>query len=332
MRIVKLSETISETKPDDFLEPFVIPTETVYGLAARCDQEESLRKIFKIKGRESDNPLIVHISSMEMLKSIVKEIPNEYQGLIASFWPGPLSLIFQAADGLSPVIQGGCMGTVAVRMPRNEHLRNIIEEIGVPLAAPSANTSGRPSPTRVEHAINDLQDKVKLYIDGGLCEEGLESTVFGFIDGIPTILRPGAISRESLEAVIKMKVQLKTNHKPGEKVLCPGQKYQHYAPLVPLYLFKGKSWRNSMNETAKRMNFKVVGLLCTDPLYTLEGQVKTVRYPMGEGLSEWAHNIFAVLRDLGGRCDAIFANSIETSDIGLAVMDRLSKAATYLID
>ncbi|HCF82783.1 MAG TPA: threonylcarbamoyl-AMP synthase, partial [Ruminococcaceae bacterium] len=171
-----------------------IPTETVYGLAANALDENAVRSIFAAKGRPQDNPLIVHISEIEMMKPLVRDVPELAKKLAERFWPGPLTMIFNKTSAVPDVTSGG-LSTAAVRMPKNEAARAIIEKCGFPLAAPSANTSGKPSPTAAEHVFEDMNGKIPLIIDGGECAVGVESTVICFKDGKIHILRPGGITK-----------------------------------------------------------------------------------------------------------------------------------------
>lgn len=337
-RTVQLAEAADQLSPSDYDEPFVIPTETVYGLAARIDREEALRKIFQIKGRPSDNPLIVHVSSMDMLRTVVDgDIPQEYRLLIDNFWPGPLSLVFRASSAVSPTIRGSGRETVAVRMPASRHLLRLIDRIGVPLAAPSANTSGRPSPTTVAHARADLGDRVGLYIDGGATEMGLESTVFGIFDAVPVLLRPGSVTRESIELVIGRPVQVKTVSGRDQATLSPGQKYTHYSPSIPVFLFRGQSaggqgaddWAVAMRRKQGELGGSRIGVVCSsDDNNQLAVHKKII---LGTDKRNWCRNIFSALLELEKTCDVIFVHSVDSSEEGLAIMDRIEKAATHTV-
>ncbi|KAI5151618.1 L-threonylcarbamoyladenylate synthase [Enteropsectra breve] len=326
--IVKLNEIDEYYDELDFSRPFVIPTETVYGLAAKIDSDEALRKIFEIKGRPTDNPLIVHISGVEMLETLIEgPVCEEYKVLITKYWPGPLTLIFKCKENLSAVIRGRNQSTVAIRRPRSEALRNLIARIGVPLAAPSANTSGRPSPSCVEHAVNDLGEKVSLYIDDGPCEEGLESTVFGIIDGIPTLLRPGSITKEMIEESLQREIVLKTHASDDEAPICPGHKYKHYAPNASIYLFTGMEWKEKMKTTAEELKDKKIGLIG----HQRQNFAVEKFYDIGETLKDKCKNIFSAFRDLDLCCDVIFVHETALEMEGRAFMDRVRKAATYVI-
>lgn len=332
MKIVKLDEIGRVDVQQYFEDVVVVPTETVYGLAARIDNEKALKNIFKIKGRPSDNPLIVHISDLDMLGGLVDgDVPAEYSALMDRFWPGPLTLVFKRRESVSKTVVGkSSIDTVAVRMPKGEKIRNLIRRLGVPLAIPSANTSGKPSPTRVEHVIDDLGEKVALYIDDGPCEIGLESTVFGIIDGNYVILRPGSVTKESIESVVGKKVLVKSKAENSEKLVCPGQKYRHYSPEHPVYLFTGSAWYQDMLKCGQALGNAKIGILRRRGL-----EYPTVfykEYDLGESLQDCAQNTFSGLRFLDKTCDAIFVVGFALEDEGLAIMDKLEKAASYIIN
>lgn len=331
MEIAKLSEMDRHDIQKISDDVFVMPTETVYGLAARIDREDALKSIFRIKGRPSDNPLVVHVSSLEMLRNLIAgDIPDEYQKLIESFWPGPLSLIFRCKGSVSMTVRGGVMDTLAIRMPKSETLRNLIDRIGVPLAAPSANTSGRPSPTTVEHAMDDLGDKVPFYIDGGPCEVGLESSIFGILESGYVLLRPGSITREQIERTIGSPISVRTKANDGEVARCPGQKYRHYSPSSPVYLFQGERWQENMRAIRVENKNKKIGIMRLQGLeYDIDFEYS---YNLGLDKKECSRNIFAGLRLLDKNCDMIFVRGFDLCDEGLAIMDRLDKAASFVIE
>ena len=214
-------------------EVVAIPTETVYGLAADAYNPEACEKIFKAKGRPQDNPLIIHICDLDMLKNSVKEIPPLALTLAEHFWSGSLTMIFPKKDIVPDTTSGG-LDTVAVRMPDNEDTLNLIKMCGVPLAAPSANLSGSPSPTTAQHVYADMNGRIPLIIDGGECKNGVESTVICFTDGGTGIkvLRPGVITAEMLSRFAKTETDKNVFAKPdeNEKVISPGVKYKHYSP------------------------------------------------------------------------------------------------------
>ncbi len=212
--------------------PIVFPTETVYGLGAPLFSEEAVRKVFAIKGRPPDNPLIVHIAILEDVKKISDGLDADFYTLAEVFWPGPLTIVVKRHPDVPAIVSAG-QPSIAIRMPSHPIARRLIEAVGEPLVAPSANLSGRPSPTRVQDVLEDLNGKIPFVIDGGECDVGIESTVISLFHPIPTLLRPGIISHEMLEEVLNRKVALPEADGP---ILSPGMKYRHYAPKAPVRL------------------------------------------------------------------------------------------------
>lgn len=314
------------------------PTETVYGLGANALDEQAARKIYEAKGRPSDNPLIAHVSSLEELKPLVKEIPEAAKKLMDAFWPGPMTMIFPKS-GVVPYGTTGGLDTVAVRMPSDPVARALISLAGVPIAAPSANTSGRPSPTTAQHVWQDMEGKIEMILDGGPVGIGLESTIVDVTGEIPTILRPGAVTQEMLKEVlgdVKMDPAILGPLKEDVKPKAPGMKYRHYAPKANLTLVEGEqetvvSEINRMVRDKLEQGFKV-GVICTD-------ETKNC-YPIGELRSlgirakeeTIAHNLFAVLREFDDlQVDYIYSESFSDASLGQAIMNRLTKAAGYHI-
>lgn len=314
------------------------PTETVYGLGANALDEQAARKIYEAKGRPSDNPLIAHVSSLEELKPLVKEIPEAAKKLMDAFWPGPMTMIFPKS-GVVPYGTTGGLDTVAIRMPSDPVARALISLAGVPIAAPSANTSGRPSPTTAQHVWQDMEGKIDMILDGGPVGIGLESTIVDVTGEIPTILRPGAVTLEMLKEVlgdVKMDPAILGPLKEDVKPKAPGMKYRHYAPKANLTLVEGEqetvvSEINRMVREKLEQGFKV-GVICTD-------ETKNC-YPSGELRSlgirakeeTIAHNLFAVLREFDDlQVDYIYSESFSDASLGQAIMNRLTKAAGYHI-
>ncbi|AFN83776.1 translation factor [Encephalitozoon romaleae SJ-2008] len=336
MRIVSIEELDVNSIVKFFDDVVVIPTETVYGLAASIHNPRAVERIFELKRRPADNPLIVHVSSEQMLEEIVEgPIPVEYRKLMDRFWPGPLSLLFKSKDSVSPVIRGG-LSTIAVRMPKNKQLLEIIERLGVPVAAPSANVSGRPSPTTVDHVIEDFGDKVEMIIDGGPCSVGVESTVVWYADGVLQILRPGGVGIEDIKDVVDCEVVMKNKIEGGEEVLSPGQKYKHYSPRSPLVLFKGrpKEMESGIlkyieaNPGIARIG---VGLHSGINIETPLGR-KVDIFNMGNVKKEVCRNLFEGLRKLDKTSDVILVAGIDCNEEGYAIMDRLERAADEIIE
>lgn len=283
-------------------EIVALPTETVYGLAADALNEKAVKKIFKAKGRPQDNPLIVHISDFSQLDVLAAEVNSQSLELMKKFWPGPLTLILKRGD--VPDVTTAGLDTVALRMPSDDFMRNLISETG-PLAAPSANISGRPSPTRAEHVHRDLAGKIPLIINGGACRHGLESTVIDARDS-PVILRPGAVSREDIEKVIG-----KTELNEEGKAVSPGMKYRHYSPETPLKLVESEDFLEFV-ETHKCYSISFSGL-------------KADR--MFDNLEQGAREIFDVLRKADMKHDLIVVEKPEPKGLGLALLNRLEKAS-----
>ncbi len=307
-----------------------IPTETVYGLAANAFDETACANIFKAKGRPGDNPLIVHICRMEMLGDIVTEVPEKARKLAEKFWPGPLTMIMKKSDKI-PMVTSAHLPTVAVRFPAHPVARAIIEAADLPLAAPSANLSGRPSTTTFQHCVNDLTGRVDAIIDGGPCSVGLESTIISFAGEVPVLLRPGFITLEQLretigEVEVSHAVLEKLNE--GETVLSPGMKYKHYAPKARVSLLRGssESYIRYVNEHADEKG--VFALCFTEEAPALS--VKTVTYGSEFSDAEQAEKIFDALRELDDMgAERVFAHSPKTTGVGLAVYNRLIRAAGF---
>ena len=314
------------------------PTETVYGLGADALDADAADKIYAAKGRPSDNPLIVHIAAPEELPPLVREVPPVAQALMEAFWPGPMTLVLNKDPSVPSRTTGG-LSTVAVRMPSDPVAQALIREAGVPIAAPSANTSGRPSPTRASHVIQDMNGKIDMILDGGDVGIGLESTIIDCTGEEPVILRPGYISREMIEAVTgTVKVDRASTEKPkeGERPKAPGMKYRHYAPKAELTVFRGDRLKvaariNQLAEesAAKGLRCAVLGTEENLPLYRF-GKVLSV----GERSREEtvAHNLYALLRQCDDeKMDVIYSECFEESGLGQAIMNRLRKAAGYRV-
>lgn len=358
MKIIKSEDVVIEDVLHHFEnEVVVIPTETVYGLAANIYNEEALKQIFILKGRPSDNPLIVHISSLEMLESLIEgTIPEEYKVLIEKFWPGPMSLLFPAKKSISKIVTGG-LDTIVVRMPKHNLILDILDKLKKPLAAPSANLSGSPSPSSVQHVVDDFGSHVNLYIDGGDCEVGLESTVFSILDNKPAILRPGGITKEQIMKCIKRDVSLnylvdeskilmkvKSNNqdklhldfnKDKEGLMSPGQKYKHYSPTNKFILFI--SDRKDITENILKLikeDSKIGIMKHKNTFYNPKELQNLTIFDLGNTKKQICSNIFKGLRFLDKKCDFIFTCSVDSNDEGSAIMDRLQKAATeiYILD
>ncbi|MBP3273861.1 MAG: threonylcarbamoyl-AMP synthase [Butyrivibrio sp.] len=311
------------------------PTETVYGLGGDALNPESSKKIYAAKGRPSDNPLIVHVADMEDLKAIVKEVPDSARKLAKAFWPGPLTMIMNKNDKVPYETTGG-LDTVAIRMPNNAIALELIRNSGGYIAAPSANTSGRPSPTLARYCIEDLSGKIEMILDGGQVGIGLESTIVDLTSDTPMILRPGYITldmlREVLGEVAVDKTIIDANSK--ERPKAPGMKYRHYAPKGQLTIVQGeqKEVTQYINLKAKEAlaQGKKVGVIGTDA--TLDLYHADVVKSVGDRNDEKtiAHELFKVLREFDDEnIDIMFSESFDDSGIGQAIMNRLLKAAGH---
>lgn len=311
------------------------PTETVYGLGGDGLNPESSKKIYAAKGRPSDNPLIVHVSNMEDVKDIVKEVPESAFKLANAFWPGPLTMIMNKNDRVPYETTGG-LDTVAIRMPNNKIALALIEASGGYIAAPSANISGRPSPTLAKYCEEDLSGKIEMIIDGGQVGIGLESTIVDLTSEIPMILRPGYITAEMLKDVLGEISIDKTiiDSSSTERPKAPGMKYRHYAPKGELTIIQGDqdkvvSFINSKAKEAKAAGKKVgvIGTDATKGLYEAD-VVKSVGNREDE--STIAHELFKVLREFDDeQIDIMYSESFDDSGIGQAIMNRLLKAAGH---
>lgn len=348
--IIKFMETLIKKINRDNIDPAVIkeagelirkgelvafPTETVYGLGADALQAQASRKIYAAKGRPSDNPLIIHIADMKDLEKIVKQVPEKAVKLAEKFWPGPLTMIMEKS-GAVPYETTGGLETVAVRMPSHPAALALIRESGGFIAAPSANTSGRPSPTLAEHVYEDLNGKIPMILDGGPVGIGLESTIVDLSEDTPMILRPGYITKKMLEEVIG---QVKDDPGlgeagPGVRPKAPGMKYRHYAPKADLTIISGKSEKvikeiNRLTNEQTRQG-KKVGVIATDE--TADAYIGACVKSIGSRMDEDAigRHLYGILREfdeLGTDC--IYSESFQTPRIGQAIMNRLLKAAGH---
>ncbi len=296
------------------------PTETVYGLGAAAENRQAVKNIFAAKGRPADNPLIVHVSGLEQVKDVASCVPQSALKLMRRFWPGPLSLVLPSSAALPQEVSAG-LPTVAVRMPAHPVALRLIRAAGVPIAAPSANRSGRPSPTACSHVLADLAGRIDAVLDGGSCPLGLESTVLDLSGSGPVILRPGGISREQLEKTLGTAVA-EAHACGGEPPLSPGMKYCHYAPCAPLYLISGSCAGRRALIRSLAAFYRKRGL-----------KVGVWQVPPGPaGLPLASRELFTALRrfDTQG-VGLILAEGICPRGLGAAVMNRLRKAARRTI-
>lgn len=310
------------------------PTETVYGLGANGLDEEAVKKIYQAKGRPSDNPLILHISSKNQVEDLAKDISEDARICMDKFWPGPITLIFKKKDLVPALISGG-LDTVAVRMPSHEIANRIIKEANLPIAAPSANTSGRPSPTRAQHVEEDLFGKIDMIVDGGSSGIGLESTVLDLSGEKPIILRPGKITVEEIRKILPEVEEDASIIEQDMIPKSPGQKYKHYAPQGEMLLFTG-SIDSIIKEISKRARLDIeegkrVAVLATDEtidLYDLDKSIVIRSLGTRKEDDTIAANLFNCLRDLDGmKIEKIYAEGTDYDEFGMAIMNRMIKAA-----
>ena len=306
-----------------------IPTETVYGLAANAFDGSAVAKIFKAKGRPQDNPLIVHISDISQLGTVVSEIPDSAYALAEKYWPGPLSIIMPKGERIPDEVSCG-LETVAVRMPLHPAAREIISAAGVPLAAPSANLSGSPSPTTAQHVIDDMWGRADAIVDGGMCDVGVESTVVSLVGDKPRLLRPGGISLEQLESVlgeVEVDRAVLAELEPGQKAASPGMKYKHYSPKARVIILKGSFDNYRCFVKGK----KDCAALC----FNGEGDkldIPFIEIGREHDSNTQAHLIFDALRKLDEMgVQTAYARCPDTDGVGLAVINRLLRAAAFTV-
>ena len=311
------------------------PTETVYGLGANALDDEAVRKIFIAKGRPQDNPLIIHVSTKE-ISELVKDVPEVAQKIIDKFWPGPLTVILEKKD-IIPNVTSANLNTIGIRMPNSEIALKLIELAERPIAAPSANISGRPSPTEVERCVEDLNGRVDYIIGGESSDIGVESTIVDCTVNPPLVLRPGGITLEMLKEInpeIVLDKALKSKPNDDFKPKAPGMKYKHYAPNAHLKIIKGKNEKTIeiINEIVENYIEKGndVAILTTNENLNKFNNGKVISLGSENDLKEIAKNLFEALRkcdDLG--VQYILCQGFEENGVGLAIMNRLNKAAGY---
>lgn len=307
----------------------VMPTETVYGLAADALNASAIKKIFAVKGRPADNPLIVHISCMDELAPLVSEIPQQAKILADKFWPGPLTMILPKSNKVPYEVTAG-LDTVAIRMPSLSITRKFIEKCETPLAAPSANLSGKPSPTSCEHVIADLQGKVEAIIDGGSCEYGVESTVITLATDTPKLLRPGGITLEQLQQAIgqvDVDDAVLNKLKANEIASSPGMKYKHYAPNTKVIMVNGPAEKFIQYVNA-RANKNILALCFDEEIKDITAQA--ISYGSVHDQKQQAAKLFDALRKTDSlQTECVYAHAPTPSGIGLATYNRLIRAAGF---
>ena len=311
----------------------VFPTETVYGLGASALSADASSKIYAAKGRPSDNPLIIHIDSYKEAGKYCFVEPL-YENLAERFLPGPLTVIMKKRDIIPKTVTGG-LDTVAVRCPENEVARELIRLSGVPIAAPSANISGRPSPTSAEHVRNDLDGKVDVIIDGGACKIGLESTIIKLDGDTAVLLRPGAVTPEMIREVVPkliIDVGVTQKNQSDSAPLAPGMKYRHYAPKARVYLVVGNEEKTVAFIKEKLRSDKLVGVLCFDEVADKLSGGHIVRFGSRNDGEAHAKKLFSALRDFDEtEVNEIYATAVSPEGIDLATYNRMLKASGYTV-
>ncbi|WP_449035791.1 L-threonylcarbamoyladenylate synthase [Peptostreptococcus stomatis] len=313
----------------------IFPTETVYGLGANALDEEAAAKIYQAKGRPSDNPLLVHVADKEDVYDLVENIDNRAKLLMDRFWPGPLTIVFKKKDIIPDRTSGG-LDTVAIRMPSDQVARNLIRQAGVPIAAPSANISGRPSPTKPEHIIRDMDGRVDGILVGGPCNYGVESTIVDLSGDVAMVLRPGSITLEMLGEVlgqVDLDPSLK-NKDDNIKAKAPGMKYKHYSPRAQVYIVRAgdqEDFARRVDELCldnAKKGLKTGVMIRSSDQHPYQAQV----FDLGESDAEVAKNLFDSLISLDRESiDIAYVPYFEERGIGVAIMNRLKKAAAYRI-
>lgn len=313
------------------------PTETVYGLGADGLNKEASRKIYEAKGRPSDNPLILHIAHLGALKELTIDCPEIGYELAEAFWPGPLTMIFQKSE-IVPYSTTGGLDTVAIRMPSHPIAYELIRQTRAYIAAPSANISGRPSPTKAEHVIEDMDGRIDMIIDGGSVEIGLESTIIDITGPVPVLLRPGYITVPMIEAVVGKiavdKAVLSTISDPSIVPKAPGMKYKHYAPKGQLTIYEGNNEAvvQAINKIAgekQEAGYKV-GIIATDETFDAYSYGTVKRIGSRSEEDTIANRLFDILRSFDKEgTEFIYTESFESNQLGQAIMNRLLKAAGY---
>lgn len=294
------------------------PTETVYGLGALATNSEAVKAVFQAKGRPSDNPLIVHVANIEMVERYAKNIPKVFYQLVAQFWPGSLTLILEARDLPDEVTAG--LSSVAFRMPDSELTLDLIEQLGTPIVGPSANTSGKPSPTQAAHVYHDLNGKIAAILDGGTAEVGVESTVVDLTGRTSLILRPGKVTLSDLKVILP-ELQYDGHLVSDEEVpKSPGMKYQHYSPSVPVFMV-------NQSEIAKLADQADLAIVADASLLLEFKQAKTFELSKKHSIEMATHNLYQALRQFDqSEIAAIFVEVFEGEN-ATAYMNRLQKAS-----
>ncbi|MHA8110858.1 L-threonylcarbamoyladenylate synthase [Lactobacillaceae bacterium Melli_B4] len=305
------------------------PTETVYGLGADATNEAAVKKVYAAKGRPSDNPLIVHVSGIEAVEKYAQPLSDDAKRLIKTFWPGPLTIIFKLKPGaLSKAVTGG-LDTAAFRNPKNQVTIDLIKTAGVPLVGPSANTSGKPSPTIAQHVYHDLKGKIAGVLDDGPTDIGVESTVLDMSTDVPAILRPGGVTAEQLRAVLGQVDDEKHHVAANEAPKAPGMKYKHYAPSAQVYIVDHDDDWQRVRKWAAEQSEKV-GVMTTDAILNhVQWPDNVEPFSLGADVKSASHLLFKGLRHFDDEPDvkSILTEGFKADGLGEAYMNRLNKSA-----
>lgn len=310
------------------------PTETVYGLGADGLNDTACKRIFEAKGRPSDNPLILHISNISMLYNLTDNINEESKKLMETCWPGPLTIIFKKSDKVPSAVTAG-LDTVAIRYPKDEIALALISAANTPIAAPSANLSGKPSPTRAIDVYQDLKGRIPLIIDGGSCDIGIESTVIDLSEEVPTILRPGFYTYEYIKEILP-NVRLDDSIVDSKKIpKSPGQKYTHYAPKAKMEIFVGEKASDEILKKAidEKEKGKKVGVLIFEDQISKFKDFKLISLGNREELNYMSHVLFTSLRMMDDEnVDLILAEGVSEEGLGKSIMNRMKKSASFNVN
>ena len=311
-----------------------MPTETVYGLGADALNPRAVLRVFEAKGRPADNPLIVHVADMEDVKPLVRRIPDAARRLMAAFWPGPMTLVLPKADCIPDAVSAG-LDTVGIRLPGSEAARALIRAAGRPIAAPSGNRSGRPSPTTAAHMLEDMDGRIPLILDGGPCAVGVESSVIDATGEVPVILRPGGVTPEMVAGVlgnVAVDEHVMRPLESGEAARSPGMKYRHYAPRAKTVVYRGEASRVAAAICARYDTAIAAGERCAVLGFDRPEYEGRERISLGRANrpADAAAHLFAALREADARGATLaLCEAVDERGIGLAVMNRMGRAAGF---
>lgn len=327
-----IKKAIEFIKADELV---AFPTETVYGLGANAYSDEAVKKIFKAKGRPQDNPLIVHVASIEQAEEL-GYINDEAKKMLEAFWPGPFTAVVEKKDKISDLVTSG-LSTVGLRMPKNPGIIEVINRTGCPIAAPSANISGSPSPTEAFHVETDLMGRIPLILDGGHTEYGLESTVCDLTKETPLILRPGGITAEEIKQIcgtVEISASVLTPLTDDERAASPGMKYAHYAPNAEVVVLEGTK-ENTINHIKKLYDKDIVKgekpiIFCYKEDEKLFDDRNVMHQGQDQNVNQLARNLFKNLREVDEKAyTKVYFQAVPPTGIGLAVMNRIIRAAGF---